>query len=387
MVPWRLHSTVCLDFCKQLCNHFCMTDNRYCVIMAGGSANHFWPISRESRPKQFLDIASTGRSFIRMTYDRFSRIVPPENILVVTLNKFGELVREQIPELPESNLLLEPYSRNTAPCLAYSTFRIIQKNPDATIVATPADHIITDEDAFRKAVLEIMDYAENYQALMTMGIPPTGPDTGYGYIQVTGGKAAAQSDKPVKVKTFTEKPDKTLAEVFCKSGEFFWNSGIFAWKASLIREEMEKYIPDVMSLFNGWEKHLGQPSEPAFLEKAYSDCPKISIDYGVMEKTELAWLFPGKFGWSDIDSWNSLFNAIISKDEKGNASNTENNLFNEDRNNLVITENKKKIYAIKGLKDFLVIDMDDALLICPRDDKQFREFISGLGMPGYEDFR
>lgn len=364
-----------------------MNDNRYCVIMAGGSANHFWPISRESRPKQFLDIASTGRSFIRMTYDRFSRIVPPENILVVTLNKFGELVREQIPELPKENLLLEPYSRNTAPCLAYSTFRIIRKNPDATIVATPADHIITDEDAFRKAVLEIMEYAENCNALMTMGITPTGPDTGYGYIQVSGGKAAAQSDRPVKVKTFTEKPDKTLAEVFCKSGEFFWNSGIFAWKASVIKEEMEKYIPDVISLFNGWENHLGRPDEAVFLEKVYSDCPKISIDYGVMEKTDLAWLYPVKFGWSDIDSWNSLFNAIVSKDEKGNAVNTDNNLFTEDRNNLVITENKKKIYAIKGLKDYLVIDMEDALLICPRDDKQFREFISGLGMPGYEDFR
>lgn len=355
--------------------------------MAGGSANHFWPISRESRPKQFLDIANTGRSFIRMTYDRFSRIIPPENILVVTLDKFGELVREQIPELPESNLLLEPYSRNTAPCLAYSTFSILQRDSDATIVATPADHIITDEEAFSKAVLEIMDYAENNRALMTMGIPPSRPDTNYGYIQVTGGKASAKSDKPVKVKTFTEKPDLALAEVFCKSGEFFWNSGIFAWKASLIKEEMEKFIPDVTSLFDGWEEHLGKADEKPFLEKVYSDCPKISIDYGVMEKTDIAWLYPGKFGWSDIDSWNSLFNVIVSKDGRGNAVNTEKNLFKEDRDNLVITENKRKIYAIKGLKDYLVIDTDDALLICPRDDRQFREFISGLGMPGYEDYR
>ena len=355
--------------------------------MAGGSTNHFWPISRESRPKQFLDITSSGKSFIRMTYDRFSNIVPKENILVVTLEKFGELVREQIPELPERNLLLEPYSRNTAPCLAYSALEIIRRDPQAVIVATPADHIITEETSFIKAASEILEYAEKNSVLMTMGIPPAGPDTGYGYIQVTGGKAAAQSDMPVKVKTFTEKPDKALAEVFCKSGEFFWNSGIFAWKASVILEEMEKYLPDVISSFKGLGHHLGGPEGRMFLQKAYSDCPKISIDYGVMEKTDRAWLYPGKFGWSDIDSWDSLFNAVLVKDEKGNVSNTGKSLFNEDRNNLVITNNKRKVYAVKGLEDYLVIDTEDALLICPRDDKQFREFIAGLGMPGYEDFR
>ena len=355
--------------------------------MAGGTANHFWPVSRESRPKQFLDIAATGKSFIRMTYDRFSKIIPPDNILVITLDKFGELVREQIPELPKANLLLEPYSRNTAPCLVYSTLNILNRNTEATIIATPADHIITDEESFRKAMADVLDYAGKNDVLMTMGIPPTRPDTGYGYIQVSGGKAAAQSDKPVKVKTFTEKPDKALAEVFFKSGEFFWNSGIFVWKASVIKEEIKRYIPDMLSLFDGWKDHFGTPEERLFLQKAYSDCPKISIDYAVMEKTDRAWLYPGNFGWSDIDSWDSLFNAVVHKDEDGNVSNTGNNLFRENRDNLVITDNKRKIYAIKGLKDYLVIDTDDALLICPRDDKQFNDFISGLGMPGYEDFR
>jgi len=364
-----------------------MNDKQYCVIMAGGSANRFWPISREARPKQFLDIAATGKSFIRMTYDRFSKIIPQDNILVVTLDKFGELVTEQIPELPRQNLLLEPYSRNTAPCIAYSTLEIARRDPDATIVVTPADHIITDEASFGKAVEDILEEAAGNDVLMTMGIPPTRPDTGYGYIQVTGGKAAAQSDKPAKVKTFTEKPDKALAEVFCKSGEFFWNSGIFAWKASLILEEMEKYLPDVISIFSGWKEALEKHDEKAFLQKAYSECPKISIDYGVMEKTDRAWLYPGKFGWSDIDSWDSLFKAIMVKDSEGNVSNTGSSLFKEDRNNLVITDDKRKIYAIKGLKDYLVIDTEDALLVCPRDDKQFKEFIAGLGMPGYEDFR
>lgn len=383
MVPGCLCTDVLLGHFETLY----MNNNNFCVIMAGGSANRFWPISRESRPKQFLDIASSGRSLIRMTYDRFSKLVPKENILVVTLDKFGELVQEQIPELPTNNLLLEPYSRNTAPCIAYSTLEIIKRNPDATIVVTPADHIITDEESFGKAVEEILSEAENKGILMTMGITPTGPDTGYGYIQVAGGKAAAQSDEPVKVKTFTEKPDKSLAEVFCKSGEFFWNSGIFAWKASVILEELEKYLPDVLSFFKGWDTMRGKPEERSFLQKAYSDCPKISIDYGVMEKTDRAWLYPVKFGWSDIDSWDSLFNAVLSKDEEGNVSNTGNSLFRENKDNLVITENKRKIYAIKGLKDYLVVDTDDALLICPRDDKQFKDFIAALGMPGYEEFR
>ncbi len=357
------------------------------MIMAGGTANRFWPVSRESRPKQFLDIASTGRSFIRMTYDRFSKIVPKENILIVTLTKYGELVREQIPELEERNLLLEPYSRHTAPCIAYSTLCILKRNPEATIIATPADHIINDEGLFINAMNSVAEYSESLGALMTLGITPTRPDTGYGYIQISGGKAKAGSDTPVKVKTFTEKPDKDLAEVFCKSGEFFWNSGIFVWKASVIKEEMEKYIPDVISVFNGWEEALGTPAEKRFLEKVYSDCPKISIDYGVMEKTDRAWLYPGNFGWSDIDSWDALWSSISHKDKEGNAVNTGKSLFREDKDNLIITENKNKIYAIKGLEDFLVVDTDDALLICPRDDKQFKDFISSLGMPEYEDFR
>ena len=331
-----------------------MNDNRYCVIMAGGTTNHFWPVSRESRPKQFLDISGSGKSFIRLTYERFSKVVPRENILVVTLSRFGEIVREQIPELPAENLLLEPYSRNTAPCIAYSTYEVLRRNPEATIVATPADHIIRDD---------------------------------YGYIQVKGGKATADSDKPLQVKTFVEKPDRALAEVFCNSEEFYWNSGIFVWKAAIIKEEMEKYIPDVTALFRGWETILGTPGEKEFLEKAYSDCQKISIDYAVMEKTDKAWLYPGNFGWFDIDTWDTLFRMIERKDREGNALNTINSLLREDKDNLVITENKKKIYAIKGLKDYLVIDTEDALLICPREDKQFKDFISGLGMPGYEDFR
>jgi mannose-1-phosphate guanylyltransferase len=246
--------------------------------MAGGTTNHFWPVSRESRPKQFLDISGSGKSFIRLTYERFSKVVPRENILVVTLSRFGEIVREQIPELPAENLLLEPYSRNTAPCIAYSTYEVLRRNPEATIVATPADHIIRDVDLFCKVMENVVEYAESNDVLMTVGILPDKPDTNYGYIQVKGGKATADSDKPLQVKTFVEKPDRALAEVFCNSEEFYWNSGIFVWKAAIIKEEMEKYIPDVTALFRGWETILGTPQEKEFLEKAYSDCQKISID-------------------------------------------------------------------------------------------------------------
>ncbi len=362
-------------------------DNRYCVIMAGGTANRFWPVSRETKPKQFLDISGTGKSFVRTTYERFSEIVPKENIIIVTLTKFAELVHTQIPELPEGNLLLEPYARNTAPCIAYATYSILKRNPEATVIATPADHIITDEDKFKAAILKMMEYAENKPALMTLGIHPTNPDTDYGYIQAPRSKDNADADTPLKVKTFTEKPDKALAEVFCKTGEFYWNSGIFIWKASVIREEMEKYIPDVTSVFAGWEDALGSDKEQIFLEKVYSDCPKVSIDYGVMEKTDRAWLYCGDFGWSDIDGWDSLFRNYDRKTKDGNVVFTDKILAEGNKDSLLVSSNPKKLYAIKGLKDYAVVDTGDVLLICPKDDKQFKDFLSGLGMPEYEDFR
>ncbi len=362
-------------------------DNRYCVIMAGGTANRFWPVSRETKPKQFLDISGTGKSFVRTTYERFSEIVPKENIIIVTLTRFAELVHTQIPELPEGNLLLEPYARNTAPCIAYATYSILKRNPEATVIATPADHIITDEDKFKAAILKMMEYAENKPALMTLGIHPTNPDTDYGYIQAPRSKDNADADTPLKVKTFTEKPDKALAEVFCKTGEFYWNSGIFIWKASVIREEMEKYIPDVTSVFVGWEDSLGSDKEQIFLEKVYSDCPKVSIDYGVMEKTDRAWLYCGDFGWSDIDGWDSLFRNYDRKTKDGNVVFTDKILAEGNKDSLLVSSNPKKLYAIKGLKDYAVVDTGDVLLICPKDDKQFKDFLSGLGMPEYEDFR
>lgn len=236
--------------------------------------------------------------YLRTTYERFVNIVPRENILVVTLVNYGDVTRSIFPELPRENILLEPYARGTAPCMAFAAYTILKRNPDAVIVATPSDLIIRDDEVFAATVDSALDYVEKEDVLMTMGIVPKSPDVNFGYIQVKEGKNAYYMDKPLKVKTFTEKPTAALADVFVRTGEFFWNSGIFVWKASTITSEMAKYLPELTELFNGWEQGI---LDRSFIEKAYSECPKISLDYGVMERTDRAWLYPAKFGWADFD--------------------------------------------------------------------------------------
>ena len=272
-----------------------MKNNRYCVIMAGGIGSRFWPLSKNNYPKQFLDILGTGKSFIRSTYERFLPLVPPENFIVVTNAAYKELVLQQLPEIKEANVLCEPMRRNTAPCIAYAVYHILSQCPEASIAVTPADHLVTNEREFQRIIGRGLDFVEqNRESLMTIGIKPSRPETGYGYIEVND----KQADTIVPVASFKEKPDLETAKQFLAAGNFFWNSGIFLWKASVIREEMERFIPDVTELFKGWETGIG---DPAFVERAYSDCPKISLDYGVMERTERAWLYPAKFGWADID--------------------------------------------------------------------------------------
>ena len=361
-------------------------NNCYCVIMAGGSGTRFWPVSRLSKPKQFLDMADTGKTFIRHTYDRFCKIVPQENILIVTAAKFKDLVLEQIPELDSSNLLLEPYARNTAPCIAYATYKLLQRNPDAQIVVTPSDHEIDNEEVFAATVNKAFEYVENNDVLMTLGVVPTRPDTNYGYIQAIGGKDSYKKDSPMQVKTFTEKPDKAMAEVFISTGEFFWNAGIFIWKGSTIKQEMEKYLPEVTGLFKGWEIALGSNIEQEFIARAFTDCVNISIDYGVMEKTDRAWIYPVEFGWSDVGTWESLYN-LMDKDENRNAINVGKTLLDETKGSLVMSSDKGKLIAVKGLEDYMIIDTEDALVICPKDDRKFKDFISGIAMPDYEKYR
>lgn len=359
----------------------------YCVIMAGGTGVRFWPVSRAAKPKQFLDVADTGKTFIQSTYERFLRVVPKENILIVTGDRYRDIVMEQLPDLAPENLLLEPYSRNTAPCIAYATYTLLKRDPQARMVVTPSDHMIDNEELFAETIRKAFDYIEENDVLMTLGVVPTRPDTNYGYIQAYGGSDVYKNDKPMQVKTFTEKPDRDLAKVFISTGEFFWNAGIFLWKAETIRKKMEKYLPEVTALFKGWENTLGTSVEYEFIARAYTGCRNISIDYGVMEKTDKAWMYPVKFGWGDIGTWESLYNIIPEKDANGNAVSAEKTLIENTRNVLVVSPEKKKLIAIKGLEDYMVVDTEDALVICPKDDKKFKDFISGLGMPEYEKYR
>jgi mannose-1-phosphate guanylyltransferase len=254
-------------------------------------------------------------------------------------------------------------------------------------MVTPSDHAIDNEDLFVETILNAFEYVEKNDVLMTLGVVPTRPDTNYGYVQACGGKVAMTSNEPMPVKTFTEKPDKDMASLFISTGEFFWNAGIFLWKANTIAGELGRHLPEVNGLFDGWDRALGTKIENEFILRAFTDCPNISIDYGVMEKTDRAWIYPVKFGWSDIGTWESLYNYVDKKDNLGNAVMADKTLIENTKDVLAITSDKKKLIAIKGLENYLVIDTEDALVICPKDDKSFKDFISGIAMPDYEKYR
>lgn len=356
-----------------------MSDNhKYCVLMAGGLGTRFWPVSRRALPKQFLDFTSTGRTFLRRTYERMLGVIPPENIIVVTLKEYENLVREQIPELPKENLLLELYNRNTAPCIAYATRTILERDPEAVTVALPCDHIVSSRTAFRKTVNEAIDYASTHDELVTIGIHPTRPDVNFGYIQVAGDSSSVVDNVPVKVKTFTEKPPQDIAELLFKSGEFLWNSGVFIWKAKVIMDELEKFAPQITSLW----KYSSDT------DRIYTDCERISIDYAVMEKTSRAAVIPAGFGWADIGNWQSLYEYMASPDGDGNVVIIGGkHLFIDNSNNIIYCDNKDKLLAMNGLHDMIVVDTRDVLMVCPRDEQKLKEFLSKLAMPEFEDFR
>ena len=345
-----------------------MSSNKYCVIMAGGIGTRFWPKSRQSMPKQFLDILGTGKSFIRHTYERFAKMVPAENFHVVTNDKYKSLVLEHIPEIGEKQVLCEPVGRNTAPCVAYAAYTLLKRNPDAEMIVTPADHLILNEDDFRAIIAECLDFASEHDALMTVGIKPTRPDTGYGYIQVS-------DDKPIsKVKCFTEKPDIELARVFLQSGEFYWNSGIFVWKVRSIVEAFEKYLPEHHALFSGVMRAIGTDAERNVVEIAFSECRAISIDYGIMEKADNVYVRCGEFGWSDVGTWGSVYQHSR-KDRYANAV-PEEGCYLYDTRSSIVSLPKDKIAVISGLKEYIVVDTDDVLMVCPRSEEQnIKKFI------------
>ncbi|HOO85614.1 MAG TPA: mannose-1-phosphate guanylyltransferase, partial [Prolixibacteraceae bacterium] len=295
-------------------------NNNYCVIMAGGIGSRFWPLSKTSRPKQFIDILGTGETLIQQTYRRLLKICPPENFLVVTNTDYQSTVLEQLPDLSEEQVLSEPMRRNTAPCVAYASYKIQTRNPNANIIVAPSDHLITKEDDFIHQLKNGLKFVSENDALLTLGIKPSRPETGYGYIQINGKVDMEGVNNLHKVKTFTEKPDLRMAKVFVESGEFFWNSGIFLWSLKSITKAFKNYLPDVNEHFEKGLKHYYTSGENAFLNKTYSECRNISIDYGVMEKADNVYVLTADFGWSDLGTWGSLWDNS-QKDDNGNAIN------------------------------------------------------------------
>ncbi|HIZ87974.1 MAG TPA: mannose-1-phosphate guanylyltransferase [Candidatus Coprenecus pullistercoris] len=357
-----------------------MDKNYYCVIMAGGIGSRFWPVSRNAMPKQFLDILGIGKSFLQLTYDRFARIVPAENIIVVTSQSYVDLVRRQLPQLAAENILAEPYRRNTAPCIAYASTKIRAVNPAATMVVAPSDHFISNEALFVDTISAAMKYASEKDELFTLGIDPTRPETGYGYIQCNMKQSKTiDGNIAYKVKTFTEKPNRELAKVFVESGEFLWNSGIFVWNVSAICSALAKWLPEVFTLFNDGDRYYGTPQEQDFITRIYEECPAISIDYGVMEKTSRAWVFQASFGWSDLGTWESLY-LHAAKDSDRNLVKCTDTMIDSTSGCVVISQEKDKLVVVKGMKDYLIVNTDDVLMICPRDDSKFKEILADLAV-------
>ena len=410
-------------------------ENNYCVIMAGGVGSRFWPFSREEKPKQFLDFFGTGRSLLQMTIDRFRPIVPVENMFIVTNIAYKHLILEQVPDIKESQILCEPARRNTAPCIAYATAHIRalcrrrlgnptpngstddhrqsdraelftrsregEKNNDplgidwtrpemkANIVVAASDHLILEEEKFRQAILKAFDFVSENNAICTLGMQPTRPETGYGYIQfvadelneVESRKTASlkveRSEGIYPVKTFTEKPNLEMAKVFLDSGDFLWNSGIFIWNLQTISEAFRYLLPEVADRFREGELLMGTEKEEKFIEDIFPKCPNISIDYGIMEKAENVYVIPSSFGWSDLGTWGSLY-ELSEKDEQGNVSLHSEARFYEAKGNIVVLEPGKKV-IVQGVDDMIIAEEKGALLVCKKAEEQrIKQFVSEL---------
>lgn len=354
-----------------------MNKDYYCVIMAGGVGARFWPMSRTKHPKQFIDILGTGETLIQQTFKRFAKICPAENIFIVTNEIYKELVVKQIPEIPENNIVLEPAMRNTAPCIAYANYKISAINPEAKIVVAPSDHLIMNEDVFLDNILAALEAATENNWLLTLGIKPTRPDTGYGYIQYDEQEKYAKNKKISKVKTFTEKPDSDLAVKFLESGDFLWNAGIFIWSLKSIMEAFDEHLDDVNDLFREGIGKYNSHEEKAFIDEIYTSCRKISIDYGIMEKAPNVYVQVADFGWSDLGTWGSLFD-IRTKDAANNASVGENVML-YDTSNCIINMPQDKLVVLQGLDGYIVVEEENALLVCKKEDEQqIRTFVSDI---------
>jgi mannose-1-phosphate guanylyltransferase len=345
--------------------------------MAGGTGSRFWPLSRYAKPKQFLDILGTGRTFLQQTFDRFSKLIPVENFLVVTNTNYKETVKQQLPELKDTQILAEPLRRNTAPCIAYATYKIKTINPEANLIVAPSDHVILKEEEFIAQIKNGLEFVKGNNALLTLGIKPNRPETGYGYIQVSNHVDFKDLKNLNEVKLFAEKPDLQMAQLFVDSGEFFWNSGIFIWSVASIVEALNTYLPDVSSRFESGMKLYNTVNEGPFISKTYSEMPSISIDYAVMEKARNVYVLTADFGWSDMGNWGTLYENKA-KDKRGNVI-INDNVLTYDTENCIVNISGEKIAVLQGLDGYIVAESDDVLMICRKEDEQqIKKFVTDV---------
>lgn len=349
--------------------------------MSGGIGSRFWPASRTSLPKQFLDFFGTGRSLLQQTYDRFSKIIPKENIYIITNSRYSELTKKQLPELNENQILLEPQRRNTAPCIAFAANRIMAVNPDANIVVAPSDHLILKEQDFINCIKEGLDFVNKNDILLTLGIKPNRPETGYGYIQIDSQIEGSISE----IKTFTEKPNLELAKVFLESGEFLWNSGIFLWNVKTILNAFDVLLPDIASRFNSGKNIFNTSEESDFINKIFPACPNISIDYGILEKASNVNVLSADFGWSDLGTWGSLHD-LSEKDENNNAILKCDALLYDSSDNLISLPSDKLV-VLQKLNGYIVAESGNVLMICKKEDEQeIRQFVIDTQLKKGDDY-
>lgn len=362
-----------------------MKSNKYCVIMAGGTGTRFWPLSTKSKPKQFLDILGTGRTLLQQTFDRMTRVCPAENVFIVTNEIYRDVVSQQLPELKEHQILLEPHKKNTAPCIAYANYKIEKINPDANIIVSPSDHLIQKEDDFVRVINEGLEFTGQNDALLTLGIKPHRPETGYGYIQRNNNEEIPQNENIFKVKTFTEKPNYELARKFFESGEYYWNSGIFIWSLKSIMKAFSKYLPEIDNLFKQGQDLYHTDKEQDFISKVYFESNSISIDYGIMEKSENVYVYTSDFGWADLGTWGSL-QEFLETDEKGNSVKGENVML-YDVEDSIIDFPGDKLVVIKGLKDYILVESDNKLIIYnKKDEQEIKQVVEEIRKTKGEDY-
>ncbi|MCI6642606.1 MAG: mannose-1-phosphate guanylyltransferase [Alloprevotella sp.] len=345
-----------------------MTNNNHLVIMAGGVGSRFWPMSSAEKPKQFLDVMGCGKTLIQMTLERFSGIVPMENVWVVTSTEYKELVAEQLPDIPQANILLEPCRRNTAPCVCYVSWKIKKRNPKANIVVTPADHLVTRVDDFQQSINEALEFTAETDSIVTLGIKPSRPDTGYGYIEADLSYSSSRKKNIFRVDSFKEKPSLNVAEEYVRQGNFLWNAGIFIWSVSTVVNAFRVYAPEISRAFESLLPIYDTAEEQAAIDRLYNECQSISVDYAIMEKADDIFVYPVDFGWSDLGTWNSL-RLQAEKDRYGNACIGPNIRTFETYNSIIHTTGEREV-VVQGLDGYIVAERDGVLMVCKLSEEQ-----------------